>query len=276
MLHALLCLLLIQPPQGVSVARQLESSDAATREAALDTLNNGPLEAWGDPDIRAALHRSLTSDTVPADFKVAILCSVVGTQRFSLVRRDAEVLLKSPAAYGTLRLFAAAYAAGVDDRSADDPSADLVAFFQRSSGGSRAEAALVIADHTHATLPEELRNEVITVLIEQMLDSEEAPADRGRAIKAAAYFATEDQRLAAALLDLSRPERWFDGTEGAHYLQNSVVDVIHALGQRQASPAVQQRLKTLPADLSFGLDDFNQWLAQGALSIEAKLNRQAH
>jgi hypothetical protein len=106
-----------------------------------------------------------------------------------------------------------------------------------------------------------------STFVPQMTDPRVSPIDRGRAIEASQFFAADDAELTDALLALSRPERWFHGVQGAHYLQPSIVEIIHALGQRQDVPAVERRLQTLGREISEHLTGFDQWLANVALEL---------
>lgn len=241
--------------------------DECDERVAIESLFNLPAERWDDGDVAKAAAECLRAQTTPHDQKLAIAWAAVNANRFPVVRSHVEWLLESAAGDDNIRRYAAVLATGIDDQYGQQPSADLLTLFRTSAGFVRAEAAIVIAAHSRATLPAPLRKEVILEIISQMTDHRVSSVDRGRAIKASQFFAADDAELTDALLTLSRRERWFHGVQGAHYLQPSVVEIIHALGQRQDVPAVKRRLKTIGRDISEHLTGSDQWLANVALEF---------
>lgn len=253
--------------QGEVRAAAGDGRDECAERVAIESLFNSPAERWDDGDVAKAAAEYLRAQTTPDDQKVAIAWAAVNANRFPVVRAHIEWLLESAAGGDDIRRYAAVLATGIDDQHGQQPSADLLTLFRMSAGSVRAEAAIVIAAHSRATLPAPLRKEVVFEIISQMTDHRVSPVDRGRAIQASQFFAADDAELTDALLALSRPERWFHGVQGAHYLQPSVVEIIHALGQRQDVVAVKRRLETLGCDISEHLTGFDQWLANVALEF---------
>jgi len=237
---------------------------------AAEAIRNLEPEQWDEPDARAGIQRVLMSPSTPQDDQLQIAWTAAYLGRFSVIREQVETLMAASRNEANTRELAYVYVFGIDDRFALQPSDDLVRFFRSSSGSLRAEAAIEIAAHSQASLADGVEREVIDTLTAQMLDSRVPAIDRDRAIEAAQFFATDDLPLSQTLLMLSQPDHWFDGAQGAHHFQSSIVDVIYALGERQATPAVAQRLKTLPDDIATKLSEFNRWLATVALEIVRK------
>ncbi len=236
------------------------------RGGATSDLSNLRPQDWNDRAVRAAVVNSLLGNSTAHEQKVLIAWTAVYANRFDVVRPAIRELFARTRKKSEARDFATVFAAGIDDRYAAEPSRDLVDCFEESTGILRTEAAIAIAAHSDAALPDRLKDAVIETLIEQMRDATVPPDDRGRTIQAVEYFATDSERMTETLLDLSQPNRWFDGVHGAHYLESSIVNVIYALGTRRTSPAVEERLRSLPNDIAASrLSKFDQWLATVAL-----------
>ena len=266
---ALLVAALAKPQvRCADLAAGLAATDASAQQVASEKLYDMSEQGWEDAVCIASLNRILLSTDIPADTRFNIVWAATVSHHIASFRPAIEHLLQHEPDQHLRESFAQALVIGLDDEDARNPTSELINVFLNSSGIVQREATLQIAEHSKAQLPPAINRLVVTSLIDLMTSDRHPAITRGRAIQACQYFAHDDADITEALLLLSRSNRWFNGVQGPHYLQSSIVSVIHALGSRQCNPAVAKRLHEISSEIYLGqtLTDFEIWLCEGALN----------
>jgi hypothetical protein len=249
------------------IAMLLAATLSVQRPPCTENLYATSTQVWEDDTCVSAMNRFLLSPDADGDAQFDIIWAAAQTHHIEVIRPAVEYLLRYERDEVFREKIALALVIGLDDEDDRNPSDALVAVFLQSTDIVHREATLLIAEeHPRALLRPEVRRLVVASLVDLMTNAGHSAFTRGRAIEACKYFARDEPVITATLLQLSRPDRWFDGVPGAHSVVSSIVDVIQALGTRQCDPAVAARLREIPKEIcSSNLSDFDIWLCEREL-----------